>query len=144
MEVVTCECGAVISRTNKTAGNALGHSWGDWVITKNATCTEEGVKTRTCARDAAHTETQAIAKKAHVDNNGDGKCDVCGSNTDVHQHTDSNHDNTCDNCGKTINTSFRCSMCDYNDQHRNTPVFGWFVIIVHFFVHLFAQMKAWV
>ncbi len=144
VEVVTCECGAVISRTNKTAGNALGHSWGDWVITKNATCTEEGVKTRTCARDAAHTETQAIAKKAHVDNNGDGKCDVCGSNTDVHQHTDANGDNVCDNCGKTINTSFRCSMCDYNDQHRNTPVFGWFVIIVHFFVHLFAQMKAWV
>ncbi len=144
VEVVTCECGTVISRTNKTAGNALGHSWGDWVITKNATCTEEGSKTRTCARDAAHTETQAIAKKAHVDNNGDGKCDVCGSNTDVHQHTDANGDNVCDNCGKTINTSFRCSMCDYNDQHRNTPVFGWFVIIVHFFVHLFAQMKAWV
>jgi hypothetical protein len=135
------------------------------VITKNATCTEAGSKTRTCKNDSTHVETQAIAKIAHTDANGDticdvcgqpmpnhqhtdvngdGKCDTCGRDTDAHRHTDANGDNVCDNCGKTINTSFRCSMCDYNDQHRNTPVFGWFVIIIHFFVHLFAQMKAWV
>ena len=32
---------------------------------KEATCTETGVKTRTCKRDASHTETETIAKTGH-------------------------------------------------------------------------------
>ena len=41
----------------------LGHDWGDWVVTKAATETAEGEETRTCKRDASHTETRSIPKK---------------------------------------------------------------------------------
>jgi uncharacterized protein YjdB len=41
---------------------ALGHDWGDWVVTKPATQTEEGVETRTCSR-CKETETRPIPKK---------------------------------------------------------------------------------
>ena len=160
-EVVTCECGVVISRTNKTeaalghnfgawtqtaaptcddAGQesrdcsrcdvtetrsvaALGHSWGDWTVTQQATCTAEGSKTRTCTRDASHTETVSIPKTAHHDGDGDNKCDACGA---------------------AINTGFRCSFCDTYEANREKPFIGWFYIIVHFFIHLFAQIRAWV
>lgn len=39
-----------------------GHDWNDWVVTKEATVDEAGSKTRTCKRDASHTETEEIAK----------------------------------------------------------------------------------
>ena len=44
---------------------ALGHTWGDWVETKAATETEEGVETRTCSV-CGETETRAIPVIAHV------------------------------------------------------------------------------
>ncbi|MBR6315290.1 MAG: hypothetical protein IKR49_11725, partial [Clostridia bacterium] len=123
-EVVRCSaCTTVLSRTPKTEGAPLGHSWGGWVVTKNATCTEDGSKTRTCGRDGSHTETVTIPKTGHADNNGDGVCDACGT---------------------TLSTSFRCSFCDEYEANRDKPVIGWFYIIVHFFIHLFAQLKAWV
>lgn len=42
---------------------ALGHTYGAWAVTTPATCTAEGVETRTCSCGA--TETRAVAKKAH-------------------------------------------------------------------------------
>ncbi len=45
---------------------ALGHDWGDWTETTPATCTEAGVETRTCSRDASHTETRAIEATGHA------------------------------------------------------------------------------
>ena len=42
---------------------ALGHAWGAWTVTKEATTTEEGVETRVCKNDSTHTETRKIAKK---------------------------------------------------------------------------------
>jgi len=123
VEVVTCECGAVLRREAKTQGSALGHTWGDWTVTKAASCTEDGTKTRTCGRDVTHTETVTIPKTGH---------------------SDGNHDNVCDRCGKQISTSFRCSFCSTYEANRSKPVIGWFYIIIHFFIHLFAQMKAWV
>jgi LPXTG-motif cell wall-anchored protein len=39
----------VLSQENGTV-SALGHDWGEWVVTKPATETEEGQETRTCAR----------------------------------------------------------------------------------------------
>lgn len=55
---------------------ATGHHYGDYTVTKTASCSEEGVETRYCACGEA--ETRAIAKTAHTDSNGDNKCDVCG------------------------------------------------------------------
>lgn len=60
-----CEvCHATLVKQEVTP--ALGHDWDDWKVTKEATCTETGVKTRTCKRDASHTETEAIAATGHV------------------------------------------------------------------------------
>ena len=52
----------------KTVENidALGHDWGEWVATKEATESEEGSEARTCKNDASHTETRSIPKKDHV------------------------------------------------------------------------------
>lgn len=39
---------------------ALGHNWGEWVVTREATTTEQGEETRTCMNDASHIETRPI------------------------------------------------------------------------------------
>ncbi len=44
---------------------ALGHDWGEWTVTTSATCTENGVETRVCKRDANHVETRAIPATGH-------------------------------------------------------------------------------
>ena len=51
------------------------HTFGEWTVTTPATCTKDGVKTRSCA--CGETETQAIPATGHVDADNDGKCDVC-------------------------------------------------------------------
>ena len=40
---------------------ALGHDWGEWVVTKPATCSQTGVMSRTCRHDSSHVETKEIA-----------------------------------------------------------------------------------
>jgi len=45
---------------NRTAEHV--HDWGDWTVTKAATCDAFGVATRTCRRDASHKETKSIPK----------------------------------------------------------------------------------
>ena len=122
-EVVTCTvCTAELSRTTKTEGTPLGHSWSAWTVTKNATCSEAGSKTRTCSNDPSHVETVEIPKTAHTDADGDNHCDVCG---------------------QQIDNSFRCSFCSTYEANRGRPVIGWFYIIVHFFIHLIQQLRAW-
>ena len=65
-EVVYCTvCKAEISRDKKTIA-ATGHDWGEWVVTKEATETEKGSKTRTCKNDPSHTETVDIPVLTHV------------------------------------------------------------------------------
>ncbi len=39
---------------------ALGHSWDNGVVTKEATCVDKGVKTYTCQNDKDHTRTEDI------------------------------------------------------------------------------------
>ena len=59
---------------------ALGHDWGEWVVTKEATETEEGSETRTCKNDPSHTETRAIpASIAYRNVFGDGNIWYKGS-----------------------------------------------------------------
>jgi uncharacterized protein YjdB len=45
---------------------ALGHNWSAWTVTTAATCETAGVETRTCNRNAAHTETRAINALGHT------------------------------------------------------------------------------
>ena len=51
------------------------HAFGAWTVTTPATCTTDGVETRSCA--CGGTETRIIPATGHVDADHDGKCDVC-------------------------------------------------------------------
>ena len=51
------------------------HAFGDWTVTTPATCTADGVETRSCA--CGETQTRVIPATGHVDADNDGKCDVC-------------------------------------------------------------------
>lgn len=57
-------CGVTLVEQEVTP--ALDHDWDDWKVTKEATCTEPGVKTRTCKRDSSHTDTEAIPATDHM------------------------------------------------------------------------------
>lgn len=48
-----------------TAAQEHVHVWGEWTVTKAATCTETGVETRTCS-GCGETETREIAMIAHT------------------------------------------------------------------------------
>ena len=55
-------CGEVLEEQKEIP--AKGHSWGEWTQTKPATCTEKGVKTRTCSA-CDETETADIDALGH-------------------------------------------------------------------------------
>ena len=74
---------------------ALDHDWDDWKVTKEATCTETGVKTRTCKRDASHTETETIAKTGHDPIAVPGKEPTC-------TETGLTEGSKCQRCGKIL------------------------------------------
>ncbi len=76
--VVYCTvCEAEISRETKTI-DAAGHTPGEWVVTKAATCTEQGERVKKCTVCDATLETEVIDVHGHSDANDDGKCDDCG------------------------------------------------------------------
>lgn len=58
VKTFTCECGDSYTETISATGD---HSWGAWIETKEATTTEAGELTRTCATCGA-TETKETAK----------------------------------------------------------------------------------
>ena len=65
-EVVYCtDCHAEISRT-KNITKALDHEWGNWVVTKPATSSEDGEEQRKCMRDSSHVETKIIPALTHT------------------------------------------------------------------------------
>ena len=57
----TCKCGETYVDNYV---NAIGHSFGDWMITKEVTCTEKGIETRNCA-NCNHSEIREIEAKGH-------------------------------------------------------------------------------
>ena len=84
--------------------DALGHDFGEWVVDKEATCEEEGRRTRVCARCETE-EAEAIPMAAHVDEDGDGTCDACGSviedaGEDENPGNEKPDANVCAYCGK--------------------------------------------
>ena len=59
---------------------ALGHDYGEGVVTTNPTCTDKGVMTYTCNNDATHTRTEEIDALGHADADPkDHNCDACGT-----------------------------------------------------------------
>lgn len=57
-----CETPETCTRCHVTRGGVLGHDWGRYTVTTPATETSEGVETRTCTRNNAHTQARAIPK----------------------------------------------------------------------------------
>jgi len=67
-------------RITKTLPKNDNHVWDDGVVTKEATCTEDGVKTYTCKECGLTTEKKL---KATGHNYVDGVCTVCGAKEDI-------------------------------------------------------------
>ena len=68
----TCEVPETCASCHVTRGEALGHDWGRYIVTTPATETSEGTETRTCARDASHTQTRTIPKLPDHSYDGSG------------------------------------------------------------------------
>ena len=71
------------------------HTFDEWEITKEATCTTEGSKERYCS--CGEKQTATIAQKEHTYVNG--VCSVCNSNNSQNEETDSlknKYDSACD------------------------------------------------
>ena len=136
-------CNEVLVKQNVTP--ALGHDWDEGKITKDSTCTLEGVKTFTCKRDSSHTYTEAVSAKGHkksdwiIDkepdcvNEGDKhiECTVCGTIIEEAKipakgHTavvDSAKPATCTETGLTEGK--HCSVCNTVLVKQNvTPALG--------------------
>ncbi|MDE5766211.1 MAG: right-handed parallel beta-helix repeat-containing protein, partial [Clostridia bacterium] len=63
----TCNVKAVCSVCGNAYGDldATNHAWGEWTVSKAATCTEKGEQARICSRDDTHKETGEIDAKGH-------------------------------------------------------------------------------
>ena len=61
-QAATCETPETCTRCHVTQGKALGHIWGRYIVTVDATQEREGEEMRTCARDDTHRQTRAIPK----------------------------------------------------------------------------------
>lgn len=81
--------------TEPTGEKALGHEWGDGVVTKEATCEEKGILTYTCSR-CGKTKTEDILATGHKNTEKRDKkeatCEEAG-------HTGNTY---CKDCGKLL------------------------------------------
>ena len=91
-----------------TKEETVNHSWNSGVVTKKATCKEEGIKTFTCT-GCNTTKTEKIAKlTAHTyDNACDTDCNICGlTRTTKHRYNTAwtkdggGHWHTCVECNE--------------------------------------------
>lgn len=127
------------SRCDYTTYNeaiAIGHTWDEWQVTTEPTCTEKGIETRICINDDSHKETRNVDPTGHtgswiVDKEAtcttDGSeyqiCSICGVSTKKtiptieHQYQEATCDAPmkCVLCGKTYGThkghSFSGNYC---------------------------------
>lgn len=70
LSMLVVACGAAPKES--ASSGAHKHTWGEWTTTKEATCSEEGSKERTCT-GCSEKDVQTISKKSHnyVDWEGD-------------------------------------------------------------------------
>ncbi len=134
---------------------ATGHAWGDWVIVKPATETEEGLMERVCQNNASHKETKPIDKlqphthtytstiTAEPTCTTDGEttytCTACGDTYTepipaTGTHADADNDGKCDACEEMMVGPGHCKYCG----KIHGGAFGW---LVKFFHSIFAIFK---
>jgi len=123
------DCGVVLVAQEVIP--ALGHKWGEWEVTKPATCHEEGVETRVCKNDPAHKETRAIEKLKHVPGEP-----VKENIVEATQTTDGSYDLVvyCVLCGDELSREHVIVPALGLDDEPNTgdftPVLAMFAIVV--------------
>ena len=65
-EGIRCSvCGEILKEQTETEP-AIGHAYGDWIVTEEATCAKEGTETSTCA-NCGDVKTRTVKKKAHTE-----------------------------------------------------------------------------
>lgn len=137
--VMCVVCGEILSTESIPA---VGHSFGEWVETKPATCTKSGEETRTCTCGA--TETRDIAPTGHTygkwvettaptctkPGEETRTCSVCG-NEEKREISATGHapseeweqtiDPTCTEPGEEVN---KCKVCGGVLDTRTVPATG--------------------
>jgi len=73
-------CSTIITAQRTVA--PTGHSYGEGILTQEATCTQKGVISYTCA-NCSDTYNEELEKLLHIDVDNDGICDSCGCSTDA-------------------------------------------------------------
>ena len=63
----TCTTPATCSNCGETFADALGHTNGEWIVEKEATCTEKGSKYQVCSVCEETIRTKALQKLGHTD-----------------------------------------------------------------------------
>ena len=118
-KVVYCSvCNAELRRDTVT-GTAAGHSYGDFTIVTAATCTQAGLKERTCSV-CSHVEQQVIPTVAHTfgttwmtnENQHWHECSVCGAHCDEGDHYFS----------VQRDGYFWCAVCNYKGPKIPTDI----------------------
>ncbi|MBE6143484.1 MAG: starch-binding protein, partial [Erysipelotrichaceae bacterium] len=100
-----CECG-LENGVKDNFVSANGHSWNEGEVTKEATCTETGVRTYTCKNDAKHTYTEVIPVVDHT-------AGVATEENIVEA--------TCTDAGSYDSVVY-CSVCDAEISRTTVPV----------------------
>lgn len=138
---------------------ALGHNWsGEWVVTKEPTCTKKGTETLTCTRcDKTQTRPlEALGHQVVIDPavpatctepglSEGSHCGRCGEvlkaqETVIKPHRDADGDGKCDECGKEIHhsTDLNCDcIC-----HKTHWLMKFKYAILRFFWKLFKIGKS--
>ena len=84
------------------------HEWGEWILSRDATCIEDGELIRACVDDEGHIETKPIPK------------DPIAHNWEVREDKNYVHP-TCTEPGYAFQ---RCTLCEKIDPHREIPPLG--------------------
>ncbi len=116
----TCTTAQVCTVCNNTIVEALDHSWNEGVVTENATCVSDGVKTFTCTRDNCNaTKTETIKATGHTEGPAatcteSQNCTVCGDVLVAAKgHTNEIIPAEAPTCTKTgLTAGVKCSVCD--------------------------------
>lgn len=114
--------------TNETQAEAHTHTYSEWIESKKATCTEDGIKERDCKCGdiqtaviyaTGHTETTVIEKEATCAAEGVKKikCSVCEAEISSEEipkiaHTETSVTEKEATCAEKGSKKIKCSVCD--------------------------------
>ena len=111
--------------TNVTSATA--HKWDNGVVTKAATSTATGEITYTCLVCGGNKyESIPMVECNHIDEDGDNKCDICGTFIGSVIIDDDDEE---------TESEFRCSMCDKAEQEPDNA----FIQFIHKIIHALSK-----